>query len=41
MPLTSLQNPRVKEVVRLRERRYRDQTGRFLVEGYRPLLRAV
>lgn len=40
-PLTSLQNPRVKEVVKLRERRTRDQTQTFLIEGYRELLRAL
>lgn len=37
----SLQNPRVKHVVRLRERRERDKTGKFLIEGYRELLRAI
>lgn len=39
--ITSLQNPRVKQTVKLRERRTRDQTGHFLIEGYRELLRAV
>lgn len=40
--LTSLQNPHVKQVVALREkRRERDALGRFLIEGYRELLRAV
>jgi TrmH family RNA methyltransferase len=35
MPLviTSPTNPRVKHVVRLRERRHRDRAGQFLVEG--------
>lgn len=37
--ITSLQNESLKEVVRLRDRRHRDQCGRFLVEGYRELLR--
>ena len=40
-PLTSLQNPRVKDAVRLRQRRHRDRSGRFLIEGYRELNRAV
>ncbi len=40
-PITSLQNPRVKRVVRLRDRRDRDRDGRFLIEGYREVLRAV
>lgn len=39
--LTSLQNPRVKQVVRLRDRRDRDKTDRFIIEGYRELFRAV
>jgi len=38
--IKSLQNARVKEAVKLRERRTRDQTGKFLIEGYRELLRA-
>jgi RNA methyltransferase, TrmH family len=41
MRITSLQNDKVKEVVKLRERRYRDETDLFLIEGYRELLRAV
>lgn len=40
-PVTSLQNPAVKQLVRLRRRRERDQTGLFLVEGYRELTRAI
>ncbi|MGA8164547.1 MAG: RNA methyltransferase [Waddliaceae bacterium] len=39
--ITSVQNPRVKQVVRLRERRERQKSDRFLIEGYRELLRAV
>ncbi len=39
--ITSLQNPRIKEVVRLRERRAREETGLFIIEGYRELKRAV
>ncbi|MFW5803077.1 MAG: TrmH family RNA methyltransferase [Verrucomicrobiota bacterium] len=39
--LSSLQNPRVKHVVRLRDRRDRDREGLMIIEGYRPLLRAV
>lgn len=39
--IASLQNPRVKQVVRLRERRERDKTQTFLIEGYRELLRAI
>jgi len=39
--ITSLQNPRVKQLVKLRERRDRDEAGLFLVEGYREVRRAL
>jgi len=39
--ITSLQNPRVKNLVKLRDRRHRDDTGHFLIEGYRELSRAL
>lgn len=38
--LSSLQNPRIKQAIGLRERSARNQSGRFLIEGYRELLRA-
>lgn len=38
--ITSVQNPKIKEAVKLRERRERDSLGLFLIEGYRELLRA-
>jgi TrmH family RNA methyltransferase len=41
LKLTSSQNPKIKQVVRLKERRERDATGLFLIEGYRELKRAV
>lgn len=41
MTITSLQNDRVKELVRLRDRRHRDRTGSFLIEGFREIGRAV
>lgn len=37
LELTSVSNPRVKQVVGLRRRRQRDQSGRMLVEGYEEL----
>lgn len=37
--LTSPHNPRVKEIIRLREKRDRDKSNKFLIEGYRELLR--
>ncbi|MCF7853600.1 MAG: RNA methyltransferase [Candidatus Pacebacteria bacterium] len=37
LTLTSLKNPRVKHVVRLRNRRARDQHQQFIIEGFRPL----
>lgn len=41
MHLTSPDNPRVKDAVRLRDRRARTRSGRFLVEGRREVLRAL
>lgn len=38
--ITSLKNPKILEALELRERRARDKTGHFLVEGYREVLRA-
>jgi len=39
--ITSPANARIKGIVRLRTRRERDRTGRFLVEGHRELTRAL
>lgn len=39
--ITSLQNNKIKEAVRLRDRKGRDETDRYLIEGYRELLRAI
>ena len=39
--ITSLQNPKIKEVVKLRDRRPREESGLFLIEGYRELKRAL
>jgi TrmH family RNA methyltransferase len=39
--ITSLQNPRLKRLVRLRDRRARDEERAFLVEGYREVRRAL
>lgn len=39
--VSSLQNERIKHVVRLRDRRHRDESGEFLIEGYRELERAL
>ena len=39
--ITSAQNPRLKQLVRLRDRRPRDEAGVFLIEGYRELHRAI
>lgn len=41
MTITSLQNPQVKRLVRLRQRRDRDAEGVILVEGARELARAL
>jgi TrmH family RNA methyltransferase len=39
--ITSLQNARLKRLVRLRDRRARDEEKAFLVEGYREVRRAL
>jgi TrmH family RNA methyltransferase len=41
MLITSLQNPRVKDLVRLRDRHGRERDQKLLIEGYRELLRAL
>lgn len=41
LEITSMQNPQIKEAVKLQNRRYRDDAGLFLIEGYRELRRAV
>lgn len=40
-PITSLANPKVKHVVKLRQRSHRDEAGQMLVEGYRECKRAL
>lgn len=39
--LTSLQNPKVKQWISLKLRKYRQETGLFLVEGARPVAEAL
>lgn len=39
--ITSRQNERIKLAVKLRDRSGRDETGWFLIEGYREILRAL
>ena len=41
LPITSLQNPRVKAVVGLRQRSARDESGTMIIEGYREIKRAL
>lgn len=41
LKITSLQNPRIKQVVRLRDRGPRDEAGLLLIEGYREIKRAL
>lgn len=41
LEITSMQNPRVKQLVALKERSTRNETGLFLIEGYREILRAT
>ena len=39
--ITSAANPKIKQVLALRDRRERDATGLFLIEGYREVSRAL
>jgi TrmH family RNA methyltransferase len=39
--ITSPQNPKIKQVIALRDKHERDRTQRFIIEGYRELLRAI
>lgn len=39
--ITSAQNPRVKNLVKLRDRKARNEQGRFIAEGYRAISRAL
>jgi TrmH family RNA methyltransferase len=39
--ITSIHNPRVKALTKLKKRSERDKQGIFLVEGYRPITRAL
>jgi RNA methyltransferase, TrmH family len=39
--ITSLQNPKIKNALKLKDRSHRDDTGFFLIEGYRELKRAA
>jgi TrmH family RNA methyltransferase len=41
MTITSLQNPRIKAAVKLRDARQRRRQGRFLIDGLREIHRAV
>ena len=41
MLISSLTNPRIKHIVKLRERRYRDKEKTMIIEGFRSLYRAA
>ena len=40
LAITSPQNPRIREVVRLRDRRGRQNQSRFIIDGLREIQRA-
>jgi TrmH family RNA methyltransferase len=40
-PITSIHNPRIKALTKLRKRSERDEQGVFITEGYRPITRAL
>jgi len=39
--ITSLQNPKLKDAIKLKERSAREESGLFIIEGYREIKRAV
>jgi len=39
--ITSIHNPRIKALAKLKKRSERDEQGVFLIEGYRPITRAL
>jgi TrmH family RNA methyltransferase len=39
--LSSAQNPKIKQIMSLRDRKARDETSLFIIEGYREISRAV
>ena len=39
--ITSLQNQRIKDAIKLRDRRGRDKQGRFVIDGLREIERAI
>ena len=41
LEISSLTNPRIKNVVKLRQRSHRDKSNRMLIEGYREIKRAI
>ncbi len=41
MQITSLQNPRIKQLVKLKVRRHRDENQQVLIEGYKGLVMAL
>jgi len=41
LEITSMTNPRVKNVVKLRQRSHRDDLGKMLIEGFREISRAL
>ncbi|OVE82654.1 rRNA methyltransferase [bacterium M21] len=41
MLITSLQNPRIKNLAKFRNRRHRDKQQKILIEGYRGLIRSL
>lgn len=40
-PITSSSNSQIKNLVRLRDRRHRDRSGTYLLEGFRAVTRAI
>ena len=40
MEITSINNPLIKETVKLQQKKYRNQTGKFLLEGFKTIKEA-
>lgn len=38
--ITSVQNEKIKETVKLQQKKYRNEKGLFLIEGHKPIFEA-
>ena len=40
LEITSVNNDKIKETAKLQQKKYRNETGLFLIEGYKPVFEA-